>query len=111
MIPRALNNVAFYRDAEGYLIPLIAGSFQHVAVVSEFVIGIIMRNRIYAIYDNRERQILVILDDLESILMSEELHERFDQFFVRLSPPTPPRLNPDTPNQRRRDHPYIINRH
>ena len=111
LVPTPLQHVAYYRDAQGYLIPIIAGSFHYVAADDFFIIGLMMHGHIYAIYDIQQRQVVVTADHSENVLMTEELHEDYDQFFVRLSPPTPRRSNPAAPDQRRRNNPHFINRH
>ena len=82
-------SAAYYRDAQGYLIPMIAGSFHNVAADDEFIIGIIMHDLIYAIYDDDKRQIVIREDNQQQVRMDRELHEYYDHHFVRLSPPTP----------------------
>ena len=111
LIPRALSNVAFYRNAQGYLIPLIAGSFHYVSADDEFVIGLWMYDTVLAIYDSQRRQVLVRKADVQNVVMTEELHEEYDEYFVRLLPPSPPRLPPSAPNHRPRQFRSNINRH
>ena len=93
---RELGNAVYYRDERGYLIPLIAGSFHNVAGDEDFIIGLFMHDKIYSIYDIQRRQI-VIDNDMDSVLMDAALHERYDQCFVRLTPPTRPRSPPHSP--------------
>ena len=111
MIATGFTGISYYRDAQGYLIPVFAGGFHHYAASRDFIIGLYMNNLTYAIYDVQRRQILIDRDDNEVVLMTEALHERFDEFFVRLRPPTPRRSRPAAPDQRRRNNPHFINGH
>ena len=101
LISRALSNISFYRDTQGRLIPLIAGSFHYVAANEEFVIGISMDDSILAIYDSQRRQVLVRRDDLQNVVMTIELHEEYDEYFGHLRSNSPPH---SSRNQRRRHH-------
>ena len=111
LIPLPLEHVAYYRDAEGYLIPIIAGGFHYIAADDVFIIGLMMNDLIYAIYDIQKRQVVVTVDHSENVLMTEELHAEYDHLFVRLSPPTPPRSHRVAQYYQRRNNPNVINRH
>ena len=111
LISNALTDISYYRDEQGYLIPVFAGSFHYLAATSDFIIGLYMNDLTYAIYDIQWRQMVIERNDDEVVLMTQELHERFDQCFVRVGPPTPPRSHPAAPNQQRRYNPRTINKH
>ena len=111
LLPSSLEQAAFYRDEQGYLIPLLAGSFHYVISDDEFIVGIGMHDRVYAIYDIDRRQIVVRIGNMQNVVMDEELHQNYDHVFVRLSPPSPPRGAPSAPNHRRRHNQHIINKH
>ena len=92
MISESFTHAAFYRDERGYLIPLIGGSFHNLAVINnELIIGIFIDdNNIHPIYNIERQQIVLTVVEEHPILMTEELHQLLDHYYVRLRSPSPP---------------------
>ena len=88
VVPRFLNripHVYFYGDGHGRLLPLIAGSFHIVAATDEFIIGIYINENIHPIFDRRQRQIFVNIENEQNIQMTPYLQQLYGHHFVRFN--------------------------
>ena len=95
VVPRSLDripDVFFYGDGYDRLLPLIAGSFHLVAAADEFIIGIYINDNIHPIFDRRQRQVIVNIENEENIQMTPYLHQLYDHHFVRFHMQPSPRL-------------------
>lgn len=94
-------SACFYGDGFGHRIPLIAGSFQTVATDGVFIAGIYIDHNIHPIFDGAGRQILITLHGRQNVVMTPQLHKRYDRYFVRFRFPTPPLPRPRPPSHPR----------
>ena len=91
MVRGSLTNVTYYGDEYGELLPLIAGSFHIVAADNQFIIGLYINESVYPLYNRDRQQVVVTIIGDHTIVMTEELHEDYDHYFVRIRSHTPRR--------------------
>ncbi|XP_033217251.1 uncharacterized protein LOC117173014 [Belonocnema kinseyi] len=102
-LPRPLieYGVVYYKDETGRYRE-INEIHRYVAGTALFVLGIPIRDEIYAIYNSRKKQIFLQKMINYSHLLN--LPTTFNHLFVRLSPPTPPRCCVPLPSITKRIH-------
>ena len=81
MIP----NVYFYDDGYVHILPLIADSFHFVAA-DEFITGLYINENIHLIFDRKQRQIIVNIENEQNIQMTPYLQQLYGHNFVRFHP-------------------------
>ena len=75
--PANMPDISYYANPEGQLVPIISGSLPQPVYNDEFIFGVNIHGRLYPLFDNRRRWILVEYHAGEDVIVSPELYHTY----------------------------------